>query len=74
MTTAIIPPTAGPRWKSGDWGGPVPLSDVGGRAEFITFSLDNSETWNPLTWWAALRGDRAGRTLRPAIDPHPARP
>ncbi len=48
-------------------GGPVPLSDVGGRAEFITFSLDGSESWNPLSWWGALRGGRAWRTLRPAI-------
>ena len=49
-------------------GGPVPLSDIGGRAEFTTFSLDGSESLNPLTWWHALRGDRAWRTLRPAID------
>jgi len=47
--------------------GPVPLSDVGGRAEFITFSLDGSQNWNPLSWWHALREGRAGRTLRPAI-------
>jgi signal peptidase I len=47
--------------------GPVPLSDVGGRAEFITFSLDGSQSWNPLSWWGALREGRAGRTLRPAI-------
>ncbi len=49
-------------------GGPVPLADVGGRAEFTTFSLDGSETWNPLTWWSALRPGRAWRTLRPAMD------
>ena len=48
-------------------GGPVPLTDVGGRAEFITFSLDGSESWNPLSWWPALREGRAWRTLRPAI-------
>ncbi len=48
-------------------GGPVPLSDVGGRAEFITFSLDGSESWNPLSWWGALRGGRAWQTLRPPI-------
>ena len=48
-------------------GGPVPLSDLGGRAEFVTFSLDGSTTWNPLTWWAALRDGRAWRSLRPAI-------
>lgn len=50
-------------------GGPVPLSDVGGRAEFVTFSLNGSETWNPLTWWGALRGARAWQTLRPGIAP-----
>lgn len=53
-------------------GGPVPLSDVGGRAEFVTVSLDGSETWNPLTWWHALRGGRSWTTLRPeqaAIQP-----
>lgn len=48
-------------------GGPVPLHDVGGRAEFITFSLNGTETWNPLTWWSALREDRAWTTLRPAL-------
>jgi signal peptidase I len=50
-------------------GGPVPLSDVGGRAEFITFSLDGSESWNPLTWWGALREGRSWRSLRPELDP-----
>ncbi len=50
-------------------GGPVPLHDIGGRAEFTTFSLDGSETLNPLTWWGALREHRAWRTLRPRIDP-----
>lgn len=51
-------------------GGPVPLSDVGGRAEFVTFSLDGTESWNPLTWWNALRNDRAWRSLRPPIEDH----
>jgi signal peptidase I len=46
-------------------GGPVPLSDVGGRAEFVTFSLDGSQTWNPLTWWSALRSGRSWTSLRP---------
>jgi signal peptidase I len=50
-------------------GGPVPLSNIGGRAEFITFSLDGSERFNPLTWWGALRKGRAWTTLRPRIDP-----
>ena len=53
-------------WERG-LGGPVPLSDVGGRAEFITFSQDGSQGWNPGSWWHALRGDRAWRSLRPEI-------
>lgn len=48
-------------------GGPVPIHDIGGRAEFLTFSLDGSATWNPLTWWKSLRPGRAWTTLRPAI-------
>ena len=46
-------------------GGPVPLSDVGGRAEFITFSLNGSQAANPLSWWSALREGRSWRSLRP---------
>ncbi|WP_232492503.1 signal peptidase I [Novosphingobium kaempferiae] len=59
-------------WKGqpdGGLGGPVPLSDIGGRAEFITFSLDGSQTWNPLTWWGAMRDGRAFTSLRPRVDP-----
>lgn len=52
-------------------GGPVPLEDVGGRAEFITFSLDGSSSYNPLTWWGALRGERSWRSLRPEIRGNP---
>jgi signal peptidase I len=52
----------------GGLGGPVPLSDIGGRAEFITFSLDGTQSWNPLTWWSALRDGRAFTSLRPPID------
>jgi signal peptidase I len=52
----------------GGLGGPVPLSDIGGRAEFITFSLDGTQGWNPLTWWSALRDGRAFTSLRPRID------
>ncbi|MFC3098776.1 signal peptidase I [Alteraurantiacibacter palmitatis] len=48
-------------------GGPVPLADIGGRAEFITFSLDGRATRNPLTWWGALRPDRALTSLRPPL-------
>ena len=58
-------------WESG-LGGPVPLANVGGRAEFITFSLDGTTTLNPLTWWSSLRGGRAWSTLRPAIAPKSA--
>lgn len=53
----------------GGLNGPVPLSNIGGRAEFITFSLDGSQTWNPLTWWQAMRPGRAFSSLRPQIDP-----
>lgn len=53
-----------PLWENG-LGGPVPLSDVGGRAEFTTFSLNGSQTLSPLSWWNALREGRSGRSLRP---------
>ena len=46
-------------------GGPVPWENIGGRAEFITFSVDGSATLNPLTWWPALRSGRAGTSLHP---------
>jgi signal peptidase I len=47
-------------------GGPVPWENVGGRAEFITFSLDGTtELLNPISWVEALRGGRAGASLRP---------
>lgn len=48
-------------------GGPVPLENVGGRAEFITFSLDGSTSWNPVSWWTSLRGGRAFTSLRPVV-------
>lgn len=46
-------------------GGPVPWEYVGGRAEFITFSVDGNASWNPLTWWGSLRPSRAGDSLHP---------
>lgn len=53
-----------PEWQGG-LGGAVPWENIGGRAEFITFSLDGSTVWwNPLTWFEALRHGRAGRSLR----------
>ena len=51
-------------------GGPVPFENIGGRAEFITFSFDGStELWNPLTWFSALRPGRAGTSLHPTRGP-----
>jgi signal peptidase I len=48
-------------------GGPVPWENIGGRAEFITFSFDGSTQWlNPISWFTALRGGRAGNSLHPA--------
>ena len=52
-------------------GGPVPISSVGGRAEIITFSLDGSAGWNPLSWFEALRPERAWTTLRPELRGQP---
>lgn len=46
--------------------GPVPLENIGGRAEFITFSLDGTTTLNPVSWFTSLREGRAWTTLRPA--------
>ena len=46
-------------------GGPVPWENIGGRAEFITFSLDGTtELLNPVSWFKALRSGRAGDSLR----------
>jgi signal peptidase I len=49
----------------GGLGGPVPWENIGGRAEFITFSLNGTtEWWNPLSWFTAFRPGRAGNSLR----------
>jgi signal peptidase I len=46
-------------------GGPVPWENLGGRAEFLTFSLDGSASWlNPISWFESLRPGRAGHSLR----------
>ncbi len=50
-------------------GGPVPYENIGGRAEFITFSLDGTMTLNPLTWIPAFRAGRAGMSLHPEREP-----
>ena len=53
-----------PVWQEG-LGGPVPWENIGGRAEFITFSLNGTAVWwNPLTWIHAFRPGRAGTSLR----------
>ena len=53
-----------PEWQGG-LGGAVPWENIGGRAEFITFSLDGTtEFWNPVSWFESLRSGRAGRSLR----------
>jgi len=54
-------------------GGPVPLANISGRAEFITFSLDGTADWNPFSWFGAMRGDRAFTTLRPTHTNTPAK-
>src|SRR5687768_11145547 len=52
--------------------GPIPLENVGGRAEFLTFSYDGSTQWlNPISWFTALRGGRAGNSLHPTQAPPP---
>ena len=71
--------SADSRYPAGEYeglGGPVPIANVGGRAEFITFSLDGSTGWNPLSWWKSLRPNRAWTSLRPEIrgtSPEPKR-
>lgn len=57
-------------------GGPIPWENIGGRAEFITFSMDGSAKWyNPISWFTAMRSGRAGTSLRttpaPASTPVP---
>jgi signal peptidase I len=48
-------------------GGAVPVENIGGRAEFVTFSLNGNASWNPLTWFSDFRRDRTGTSLRPKI-------
>jgi signal peptidase I len=52
--------------SSNGLGGPIPWENLGGRAEFITFSYDGSTSYfNPLSWFTALRHGRAGTSLHP---------
>ncbi|HYI41333.1 MAG TPA: signal peptidase I [Allosphingosinicella sp.] len=53
---------------SGGLGGAVPVEAIGGRAEFITFSLKGEATWNPMTWLSDFRTGRSGVSLRPKDD------
>jgi signal peptidase I len=47
-------------------GGAVPWENIGGRAEFITFSLDGTSQYlNPFSWFGAFRSGRAGTSLHP---------
>jgi signal peptidase I len=48
-------------------GGPVPVESIGGRAEFITFSLNGSATLNPLTWPGSFRPNRAFTSLHAPV-------
>jgi signal peptidase I len=46
-------------------GGPVPIENLGGRAELVTHSFDGStQLLNPISWFTSLRGGRAGTSLR----------
>jgi signal peptidase I len=54
-----------PAWQGG-LGGAVPWENIGGRAEFLTFSLDGTASYlNPVSWFESLRPGRAGMSLRP---------
>ncbi len=49
----------------GGLGGSIPWENIGGRAEFITFSLDGNTSFNPISWFTSFRSGRAGTSLRP---------
>ncbi|WP_422344639.1 signal peptidase I [Parasphingorhabdus sp.] len=48
--------------------GTIPWENIGGRAEFITFSLDGTTSLNPVSWFTSFRSGRAGTSLRPDRD------
>ena len=49
--------------------GVLPIENLSGRAEFITFSLDGSlNLLDPRTWFGAFRGERVFESLRPSND------
>jgi signal peptidase I len=45
--------------------GMLPIENLVGRAEFITYSIDGSWSLDPRTWFSALRGGRAFTSLHP---------
>ena len=45
--------------------GILPVENIVGRAEFITYSVDGSWTLDPRTWFGAFRSGRAFTSLRP---------
>ena len=48
-------------------GGPIPWENLGGRAEFVTFSMDGTaDWWNPISWFTSMRSGRAFAGLHPA--------
>jgi len=53
-------------------GGAVPWESIGGRAEFVTFSLNGSTRLNPATWLSGFRSGRAGMSLHPEQTETPA--
>jgi signal peptidase I len=48
--------------------GMLPIENLAGRAEFITFSLDGSTDWNPLTWLSAVRSGRYFVNVDPKVE------
>ena len=52
----------------GGLGGPVPVERIGGRAEFITFSLDGTTSWHPASWLTSLRDRRSWSSLRGGVE------
>jgi signal peptidase I len=54
-------------------GGAVPVENIGGRAEFVSLSLNVNATWNPLSWLSAFRSGRFATSLRPEVGPESPR-
>ena len=52
--------------------GVLPIENVVGRAEFLTYSVDGSWALNPATWFGAFRGERAFTGLHARRDTPPS--